>query len=404
MKALVTLLILALLFSCNQQRTYITKKESFVCDTIKDPFLLANKIYSGNGKMANYNAYSELLKYERCFSGVSDKDMYYQSLLTYASLANDKSILSEFEKKQEENRGYVKTQYQTNRFKNDSLKQVLKKYDVIILNESHHHPEHRILLSKWLGMLKELGFEYLAVEALFNDSIQQRDYPIKTDGFYVREPHFSNLLREAKKHNFNIISYDEYSKINRDSIAAINLYNKTFVQNPKAKVVVYVGYEHLNEDMAIEKPWLAAYLNILYGINPLTISQTDIYKYGNIDDVLRKDDNSFSLLSNLDTRIKSDLKIINQINFVESYNCFNESEQVRINYKLKRSKNKSKFLILLFRKTEFEIERSNAIPTLVKIIEKKDRQAILNICKGDYIVLYQNENGEIFKQDLIKIP
>lgn len=389
--------------SCNAQ-LIVQEPKSFTCDTIKDPFRLANTIFERGDNIMNYNAYNELLAYEQCFSGVSEKDLYYQSVLTYSALANDNNILKVVEEKREKIRGNnFPSIFDTGNFDEALLNESLKTSNVVIINESHHHPEHRVLLSKWLQKFADLGFEYLAVEALFNDSITKRNYPLQTDGFYTKEPHFANLLREAKRKNFKLISYDDYAQKNRDSVAAVNLYNKTLALNPKAKVVVYVGYEHLNEDTNLQKPWLAAYLKILYDIDPLTISQTNFYQYYIQDYQKVKDNNAYSIISNLQNRVISDFKLFNQIELEKSYNCFDHTLQKQFTYKLKALQENDDCLILIFNKNEFEKEGKNAVPILIKSFKSKDKKINLNICKGEYVVVYQGKSGRGLKKDSIII-
>ncbi|PQB08355.1 hypothetical protein BST83_15395 [Polaribacter filamentus] len=146
-----------------------------------------------------------------------------------------------------------------------------------MLNEMHWHPKHRILALKLLEKLKENGFNYLAVEALDEkkDSLLNvNKFPIKSSGYYTREPYFAIFLREAIKLNYKIVGYDSFDTENREKTQAENI--KSIIdKDPNAKVFVYTGIDHILEK-DLKKKRMAEYFQNLTGINPLTIDQVEL--------------------------------------------------------------------------------------------------------------------------------
>ncbi len=163
-----------------------------------------------------------------------------------------------------------------------------KNYRLILIQESHHKPQHRIFTKGLLAGLYENGYRYLALEALahpsnfpieFRDTLlEERGYPLNNvvTGVYIQEPQMSNLIREALKLGFKIIAYDGIaSKIKRprEEVSAERL-AKIFNDDPEAKIIVHCGGYHILETPDIRgNEWLGLRLKKLTGIDPLTINQ-----------------------------------------------------------------------------------------------------------------------------------
>lgn len=174
---------------------------------------------------------------------------------------------------------------------NEFLRNHAEEYSLIMFNEAHHSAQHRMLTRAALPMLKAAGFTYLALEALRNPpsdtpSFSGRDYPLRTDGYYVQEPQFGNLIREALALGFTLVPYEctrlqwetmpqgNTSMNFRDSCQAQNIYQQTFGVDPQAKVVVHAGLGHIDEEGGpVSKP-MGAYLKALAQTDPLTLDQT----------------------------------------------------------------------------------------------------------------------------------
>ncbi|HEX8330929.1 MAG TPA: hypothetical protein VF629_25580 [Hymenobacter sp.] len=81
---------------------------------------------------------------------------------------------------------------------------------------------------------------------------------------------FGHEIRAAQEKEFA----DMVKRINyRDSVQAVNVL-AAFKQNPSAKIVALVGYDHLLEKERDGVKRLATYLRELGGLNPFTVDQT----------------------------------------------------------------------------------------------------------------------------------
>ena len=143
---------------------------------------------------------------------------------------------------------------------------------VVMVNENHFTTQHRMLLYILLDSLYKIGYNYLAMEALWeNDSVlNQRAFTVTNTGLYTREPMMSNIIRKAFKLGYKIIGYDDFST-DRETQQAKNIYNKTLLQDSTAKVLVFAGFDHIDE----RKMKMAKKFHQISNINPLTINQTD---------------------------------------------------------------------------------------------------------------------------------
>ncbi|HEU4884905.1 MAG TPA: hypothetical protein VFT45_21785 [Longimicrobium sp.] len=167
---------------------------------------------------------------------------------------------------------------------------------LVMVNEGHHVPQGRVLTLQLLRGLYDLGYRYLAVEALSSrsgDALAANRYPVLSTGMYTREPVFGQLLREALRMGYTLVPYDTYpagcrptaddpNRCNslRDSMAAENIHARTFAIDPGARVLVHAGYSHV---VKVPRPggtqWLASWLE-RRGLAPLSIDQTEMRERG----------------------------------------------------------------------------------------------------------------------------
>lgn len=160
-----------------------------------------------------------------------------------------------------------------------------KEKKIIMINENHFFPHHRLFVLELLPKLKEIGYETIALEGLApkQDSLLNLNssFPTTETGFYTKEQNYSNLIRKAKELDFTFVGYENHNKkTDREIGQAENLYNKTFNKNPNKKIIVLLGIDHLLEKETEEgKNWMAKIFIDKYGIDPLTISQTHLNHY-----------------------------------------------------------------------------------------------------------------------------
>jgi len=170
----------------------------------------------------------------------------------------------------------------------DAISKIIEKAKInqlVILNENHFNPNHRLLLLELLPKLKEIGYTTLALEALapHQDSLLNLSsgHPTIKTGFYSKEQNYGNVIRKAKDLGFKFVGYENRDKsIDREVGQSQNLYNTTFKLDSTSKVIALVGIDHLLEKRTENgKSWMATVMQEKYNINPLTISQTHLNNY-----------------------------------------------------------------------------------------------------------------------------
>ncbi|MFZ1525412.1 MAG: hypothetical protein WAT22_11390 [Saprospiraceae bacterium] len=169
--------------------------------------------------------------------------------------------------------------------KRDALEYIseqAKNQQVIIINESHHMPQHRVFTTQLLDSLYKLGFRHLGLETYLvhekADSILQYEgYPTLKSGYYTKEPQFGNLVRAAHKKGFKIFGYESNGHTNgkeREINQAKNIHDY-IKMHPNEKILIHCGFDHGYEG-ELSNQWekaMAGRLTEYTGINPLTINQ-----------------------------------------------------------------------------------------------------------------------------------
>ncbi|MCL1137061.1 hypothetical protein [Shewanella pneumatophori] len=152
-----------------------------------------------------------------------------------------------------------------------------KTHQIVMVNEAHDIAQHRVLTYRLLKGLWGQGYRYFAAETLSNSATEQIDkgFITKQVGYYTREALYANLVLKAKEIGFEIISYDQHKprRLNtideRETNSALTLKEKVFDKDPDAKIIIHVGYSHINEEK-----WLASKLKKYTALETLTIDQT----------------------------------------------------------------------------------------------------------------------------------
>jgi len=167
--------------------------------------------------------------------------------------------------------------------------QEAEKYDFLLINEAHFIPQHRNFVRQLIPELSKLGYSNLVLEGIgmmnhgeqFDKEIEQRGYPTTRSGFYIKEPEFGNLIREAVKYGFRIIGYDEGSGEDREIQGAKNILKA--VEGSEGKTIVLCGWDHIKE-VETGTYWgfaLAGRLRQYTGKDVLTVNQTAYYERAN---------------------------------------------------------------------------------------------------------------------------
>lgn len=268
---------------------------------------------------------------------------------------------------------------------------------VVMINENHSFPEHRVFTTSLLVDFYNQGYRYLALEDLVNtdESLNSREHILESDGFYIKEIMFGEMIRVAKTIGFQLIPYDnndEYDFSKRDSLGAKEL-KKVFKKNPKGKMIIHCGFGHI--DKSIKS--LAYYIQSETGINPFTISQVSTKPIA-----IREHKNPM-ILENEDFpnlfNIRSDVQIIHPIyNFKDR-----RPEYLFNNFRIKKSFSLNHLrldypvIIEVYNNEVFE----GTVPVDRLIIDSKTFEINLSILKGEQILIIKNASNKIIHKELI---
>lgn len=307
------------------------------------------------------------------------------------------------------------------------LDSVSKKSNIIIFNEAHHVPRNRVTLILFLDKLYKNGFRYLALESLYeNDScINKRKYPLSNiSGFYVDEPCYGNLIREALKLGFKLIPYEVNNNLIKNSsvqdireqLQAKNIVERILKKNATAKIIVLCGYGHGTKIKVGDGSFnfMGYYLKELTGIEPFVVQQQKLNE--NFPQLLR-DDYLY---------IQKNIKLVVPSIFLNASNkpwslyesegdcgIYNRETTIirgRPDWLSFREKNnyyspqifKQKFPYLI--QAISSAEGLNSVPVdQFEVYSEKDFEKSLILYKGKYIIRYLDKNGNEFFKYKIKI-
>jgi hypothetical protein len=161
---------------------------------------------------------------------------------------------------------------------------------IILVNEAHHQPKHKVFTLSLLNELKKAGYTHFGAEALYNTQagsgfltfkdtlLNRRKYPICSSGTSVMDSQYGNLIRGALQMGFEVFPY-EYAGTDtasglREYKQALNI-KQVLEKQPTAKIIVLCGYGHgcehsVGGSLATMGNWLKKLTNK----NPLTIEQS----------------------------------------------------------------------------------------------------------------------------------
>ncbi|MDR1544888.1 MAG: hypothetical protein LBS50_10915 [Prevotellaceae bacterium] len=332
------------------------------------------------GRFYNYQAARLGEKQTENYYKQSERGIFWQALATYYSFVNDTqksdSLWLLMRKGAINNKAIEKIATA-----NELLK-ITENQQVVMFNEAHNAPKHRLFVTSLLDSLYAQGFRYFALEAFTNDSLfANTGYLTEDNGFYIFEPHLANLIRNAYHKGFKIIGYEDYSK-DREQRQAENIYNQTLKNDKDAKVMVYCGYQH------IDTAWMAGKFQKISGIDPLTIDQTYSYYY-----CLGKPatDSAYLIIPNAEDKFinSADLFVFNDLDIHKGSRIFEIDRSIPQDCKT----------VYFFAKKEFDYLTEigkNPIPYAVRNIENCNFIKH-NIQSGEYELLFVDNYGQVLK-------
>ncbi len=160
------------------------------------------------------------------------------------------------------------------------LLEKFKENNIIMFNEAHDRAQCRAYVLSLLPYLKKAGATHLALEMLYSkENIRELD--IKT-GLFTNEPTAGQLVREALKLGFTLVSYEDTIRVSsvneRERYQSRNLFNKIKNNSGIHKTILLGGYGHTSEylsDTTVFKP-MAMYFKELSGIDPITVNLIEL--------------------------------------------------------------------------------------------------------------------------------
>lgn len=285
--------------------------------------------------------------------------------------------------------------------KQEILKQTISK-KVVMFNEEHHNPYHRVYVETFLKDLKKQGFTVLALETLAweDQKLNNRKYPISTSGTYTKEPYFANLVRKALELGYKVLPYESKEITNDMSITireknqADNLAN--IITTESGNILVLAGYSHIAERPITSghhggaNEWMASILKTTYGIDPLTIDQTEMINEENLNTVA---------LPMLDTTyyIPEEFKGVYDMCLIypkEVEYLHNELSKKKVDIVLNNEALNTNTLIQFYIKQEYEKHKDKAIPYEQFMIESTKMSLYLDPTKK-YIMLFRDKNYKV---------
>ncbi len=187
----------------------------------------------------------------------------------------------------------------------NAIRELARDRQIVILNEAHQMGRHRAFAIELVRALREDGFTYFGAEAFSptaEAAWQARAVPRRETGFYFSDPLFGELLRTVDTAGYHWFDYEARADqeqdcspdpcsaaervASRERAQAGNIVEAVLAEHPDARLVLYVGYSHLDETPGLDEAgrplgWMAAELTRLTGIDPLTIDQVSGSGMGN---------------------------------------------------------------------------------------------------------------------------
>lgn len=167
---------------------------------------------------------------------------------------------------------------------------------VVLLNEGHDMPMHRAFSQRVARELRKIGYTYLACETFDYRSPQAftHGYVTKDGGLYTRDPVFGAWMAEAMADGWKLVAYEagppdpsssrEQRIAYREEQQANNLVERIFARDKDAKVLIHVGYGHLNKSVATPTAgagmvFMGEHLRRKTGLDMLHVDQTEFYAH-----------------------------------------------------------------------------------------------------------------------------
>ena len=161
----------------------------------------------------------------------------------------------------------------------DFILQRAKDEKIVMINEAHHQPMHRVFTASLLQGLYDQGYRFLGLETLAHEDtlLNKRGYPLLSSGYYTQEPQFGNLVREALRIGYELFPYETQVRGDgkeREIQQARNI-QQMIEAHPEGKFLIHCGFDHINEAEGMHgwEKAMAGRVKEYTGIDPFTINQ-----------------------------------------------------------------------------------------------------------------------------------
>lgn len=279
-----------------------------------------------------------------------------------------------------------------------AIAKIAKENQIIILNEDHFYPRHRLFAMQLLDVLKQNGFTNISLETFVPNEVGDTTIiPNSNNGFYIKDPYFGHFIRKANAMGFNLLGHENYDRsIDREVGQAKNIM-KILEKDPKAKIFIYVGHGHLEKEG--KRRAMASYLKEYSNIDPITINQETVMTKTKEElvllprsvfakDTLMKSSADYFLINNLEANLKS----------VYPNEVFKKGFLKNENFKFFKNQ---ELLVDVFQLEEYnKIKNADLLVPIESILTvPKGDKIEINLPIGNYYILVKSSNGQVFKFD-----
>lgn len=359
----------------------------------------------------------------------AEKNMQYQAMMTFYSIFGDHTNALYYEDKAFPFQRSRIDSYNSKVNVHDAITYVGEHFangPVLMINEAHNRSQCRAFMASLLPVLYAKGYRYLAVEALdYKDTLlNKRKFPVQQSGYYVREPTFGQLIRQALALGFSCIPYEDTTRQptsanDRERTQADNLYR--FINtHPGARLVVYAGHDHIHKAGTAQWTPMAERLCRLTGRNIPALDCTTMLEhydrkyesrfYSFLADTLHID--APSILTYSDTAyVTKKLKgKVDACIFLPRTNMqhvlpdwMNSNSKYSYTVTLPPLAAQSGALLQVYLKAEWIAEGSDAIPVIQYVLPGGQQTYTFNLPIDAYLLFVRAKGNTIlYNTDLIK--
>lgn len=395
-------------------------------------FNYSDSICLKSGYQASLNA---VLKYEKYYDSLPynhEKSFYFQVLSTIYSQVNDikNTLITEakaFPKRNSNNYSFD-LDYKSIDGKLAILNS-LNNNQILMINEAHNSPQNRAFIRDLLPDLYKKGFRYLALEAMDpKDSIlNSRGYPIKTSGFYIKEPIFGQEIRLALEIGFTIVPIDFFKKGMENDTSFIENKNEDreiyqanniieiLKKDSLSKIIVHSGFDHIFKTEHNGYKRMAKYFIEKTKLEVLSVDCTKMREGANLNQenaVYKVAINSFKSETSPFAITKNDsFFVLNELEEKVDFNIFfprNINNEILQDWTkapfgvTKKILIPNKFLnsnIEIYKMEEWLNDKQYAIPVYNLCVEKSQKKINLTLPSGKYLMIKrESENQTTIKK------